>query len=348
MGNNNCCEADSKQTEANNNLDSSHSTKKDRSFEVESKIRSANPLFNAAPAPYNIQLAKTREQFKPMLERANLLIPGQLNQELERLLLQTPKSWAAAKDDLKSLLKIAHLSFGGKKVSGDLRMQEVKMATGTYYGQANEGAPNGFGKLLTSDGKLFVGWFLKGVLHGPGLSALKRGNNYYFQGEFVDGKITCKEGRIFDKALRLKYVGEFKNDTADGRGMEELDDGSLYLGNYSQGIKHNYAKLFWGDGSIYIGDHVDCVKEGEGVYYAAGKGVYRGGWREDEMDGPGEYRYGDGSVYIGYYSRGLKEGEGVVTRADGVSIEGRFCKGEYSGDMRIHTPDGKIVTKHIN
>lgn len=45
------------------------------------------------------------------------------------------------------------------------------------------------------------------------------------------------------------FTGEWMNDKPHGTGKEEYKDGSMYVGNFINGIKEGHGNFKWPDGS---------------------------------------------------------------------------------------------------
>lgn len=77
------------------------------------------------------------------------------------------------------------------------------------------------------------------------------------------------------------------------RGIElgpyKYHDGSTYLGEYLNGLKHGFGEMVWVDGSIYQGVFYKdkCVHYGRLVQ--SDGDVYQGEWANDRAEGQGEF-----------------------------------------------------------
>lgn len=113
--------------------------------------------------------------------------------------------------------------------------------------------PNGFGRLLSVDGSFYEGDFFNGVAHtAKGLYIYPDGS-YYF-GEISNNKAEGKGTFVFKIGAELKYEGEWLDDMPDGRGTEDLLDGSHYDGEFKCGIKSGKGIFIWPNGDKYKGE----------------------------------------------------------------------------------------------
>jgi hypothetical protein len=81
------------------------------------------------------------------------------------------------------------------------------------------------------------------------------------------------------------------------------------------------------DGSVYDGEWIDGLKEGRGTFRWSDGSSYSGTWLADKMHGQGIYASSDGSQkYIGAWEFGLRQGQGVLSDALGT------YEGEWRND----------------
>ena len=149
--------------------------------------------------------------------------------------------------------------------------------------------------MTLSNGDVFEGPFMAGVLHGEG--TINYANGDVFRGTFVQG---VRSGKGEFRAKHLRYEGAWANDNAHGTG--KLVAGQcVYQGTFNDGA--------------FV----------QGEYTAPSGDVFSGSFHcMNLLDGQGLAKYKDGSVYKGNWRRGLKEGEGKLEWPDGSSITGTF------------------------
>ena len=64
-----------------------------------------------------------------------------------------------------------------------------------------------------------------------------------------------------------KYIGEFKNDLRDGKGIVYYNSGSRYEGDWKNNKMEGKGIYYYNDGNRYEGDWKNDKKEGKGIYY---------------------------------------------------------------------------------
>jgi len=85
-----------------------------------------------------------------------------------------------------------------------------KQKHGFYFGQVAEGVPNGQGFLTLSSGSTYEGGFKDGLMHGVG--------------EMIG----------IDQGISVKTIGQFKFDKANGQGIVNFPDGSIFIGEFRE------------------------------------------------------------------------------------------------------------------
>jgi len=128
------------------------------------------------------------------------------------------------------------------------------------------------------------------------------------------------------------YVGE-RNATGKmhGLGIETYYDGSVYNGEFKNGLNHGYGVYTTAGGDVYAGKWKNGNLNGPGTCTFAGGDVYEGDFKDNIIDGYGVYKYSNGGLYTGMYKNGKKNGYGTLKYADGRVLEGTFKNGEFVG-----------------
>ena len=105
-----------------------------------------------------------------------------------------------------------------------------------YRGEVDsKSRPNGNGIMIYSDGTINEGNFVKGSREG--VNYLKRCNGNTF-------------------------LGTFRNDCPNGYGTETLNaEQTLYYGYMKDGLKHGRGTLNYKDGTVYKGEFLNGVKQ---------------------------------------------------------------------------------------
>lgn len=120
----------------------------------------------------------------------------------------------------------------------------------------------------------------------------------------------------------------------NGLGVELLPDGSIYAGEFREGI-HNGRGVIKMPEIMYSygGDWVEGAYNGCGVEDMADIGghVYQGQFLEGKRSGYGLMKYCNGDQYKGQWLGDETHGRGKHTYADGYSYEGQFKTGMRHG-----------------
>ena len=127
-----------------------------------------------------------------------------------------------------------------------------------YEGQMMGDQLKGKGHMLTKKGDLYVCPFSQNLPNGIGAVYMSDGS-YFFgmidRGNLKSGKMIYEDGTI--------YIGEFKNGLRHGQGNYQYKDGSRYEGKWDNNYEHGNGKLikavFYENGKI-----VEPNRTGEG------------------------------------------------------------------------------------
>ena len=167
-------------------------------------------------------------------------------------------------------------------------------------GTWRNGEFTGWGRESRRNKEVLEGKFINGLLNGKGI--FKNSRNNLYTGDFVDSK---KEGLGELYTNRIHYIGEFKSDKLDGKGIIEfLKEGHKYEGDFKNNEINGRGVFQWKNGDVYEGDMTD-----------------------GKMNGVGIYRYADGQIYEGEYLNGIREGKGRIIVNNMVIFDGEFREG---------------------
>lgn len=98
------------------------------------------------------------------------------------------------------------------------------------------------------------------------------------------------------KKHQLHYVGQVKNNKANGHGIAIFDTGSRYEGNWSDNLRQGEGSFYWLDGQYYKGAYDNDLRNGLGTYVWPNGEKYVGQWKNDQRDGKGIFYNKDGKV----------------------------------------------------
>ena len=184
------------------------------------------------------------------------------------------------------------------------------LLSGSAYSQCVSGnCVDGYGTQVVGIGHKYIGEWKDGKRHGQGTSIHVNEN-----GEITD-----------------KFVGSFKNDRLDGKGIYTLLIGSgaviKYDGEYKEGFQHGKGFAIYSNGSTYEGEFVRGRKHGYGTWTWLNVGKYEGEFKNGKRDGEGTYIYEEGhktaeGIYLGEWKDGKRHGQGKYTMKNGVVQEG--------------------------
>ena len=98
------------------------------------------------------------------------------------------------------------------------------------------------------------------------------------------------------KGSTIYYVGEVRNNKANGKGVALYSTGSRYQGEWKDNFKHGEGTFYWPDGERYNGNYVNDRREGVGTYYWPNGEKFAGGWKNDRRNGNGAFYNEDGEI----------------------------------------------------
>ena len=125
------------------------------------------------------------------------------------------------------------------------------------------------------------------------------------------GKMTQANGTV--------YEGDFKDGLANGSGKCKFSNGDVYEGEFKNDLMHGKGKCVYADGEVYEGNWLNNAMT-HGVLKFNGGDVYEGDFVNGERHGIGIMRYTDGDVYEGEYANGQRHGRGKITANGDVYI----------------------------
>lgn len=224
---------------------------------------------------------------------------------------------------LPSLRNVIAFSTGDEKTRYGLLLDNIEMYAQTssgystkdgnvliyadetrYKGTIKNDKPEGFGKLMRSNGSYYEGEFHSGLMDGKGKLVSVFGVTY--QGDFKQGIMQGKGEILYVQPYRLKtYNGDVHYGFANGTGIL-VDENGTYTGNFWYSLPH-------GQGS-FVAKESKTLINGNWVY-----GGYQ--WSPE-----------DNEFFVGGINvNGKKEGQGVcVSMSNGEPII--YCK--YNNGVR--------------
>ena len=167
---------------------------------------------------------------------------------------------------------------------------------------------------------------------------------YVYEGARVQGEtveIASGEG---DQRLTKEVV---LDGARQGKGTATFPDGSVYEGEFSDGVRHGTGKYTYaapppGEDEEpkpplgeYNGAWKEGRKEGIGIMVYANKAKYHGNWKDGKQDGTGTLYYPNGDIYTGSWHAGKKHGPGTyffketATKVTGVWDYNQLATGTF-------------------
>ena len=128
-----------------------------------------------------------------------------------------------------------------------------------------------------------------------------------------------------------RYEGVFKNDNFEGYGILYYSNGDRYEGELKDGKKEGYGILYYYDGDRYEGEFKNSMREGYGIYYFADGRRYEGEWKNNKIEGYGIYYYSNGDRYEGELKDCKIEGYGILYYSNGNKYEGEWKDDKREG-----------------
>ena len=193
-------------------------------------------------------------------------------------------------------------------------------------GTWRNGEFTGWGRESRRNKEVLEGKFINGLLNGKGI--FKNSKNNLYTGDFVNSK---REGTGELYTNRIHYIGEFKEDKLNGKGIIEfLKEGHKYEGDFQNNEINGIGIFQWKNGDIYQGEMTN-----------------------GKMNGHGIYKYANGQIYDGEYNNGIREGKGRIIINNTIVYDGEFRgghrveQGRSTGSIRF-TNNGNVDNNDTN
>lgn len=200
----------------------------------------------------------------------------------------------------------------------------------SYDGGLVEGNLSGTGTMKLANGESYVGDFKDGKREGNGKYNWESGASYdgAWAGDQMSGTGTYSyadesyASGTFDKNEFISGSYYLKNDfgayTFTITDKEptavkmELEGGTVYEGDISDGELTGQANIKYSNGDTYSGNVTNGQKTKTGIYTWAGGASYDGSWVDDQMQGNGTYMYSkneEGYKLVGKFENGKPTGQ---------------------------------------
>ena len=165
-------------------------------------------------------------------------------------------------------------------------------------------------------------------------------------GDCSNGRGTLELKTPFGKGF---FVGSFRDSEFHGYGRLEVPvsftEKSIYLGNWSRGIRTGRGSYWNGKGNLYIGQWRDDKRNGIGSYFfnlpdwhenehteywlRENTENYSGEFVNDHYQGQGTYRWPNGSKFVGGFFASGKHGQGTFYYETGSARKQLWNYGDF-------------------
>ena len=133
-----------------------------------------------------------------------------------------------------------------------------------------------------------------------------------------------------------------ENQVRNGYGRKTYSNGTVYEGEFQEGVADGRGTFYYTNGSVYQGDVKNGSFEGRGTLRYAGGTVYEGTFQNHQFHGRGRIRFADGAAYEGDFQQGKRQGNGRYVFASGTAYDGEFQDDQFHGRGRICYADGSV------
>ena len=185
-----------------------------------------------------------------------------------------------------------------------------------FYGKKEiDGTKNSFGIIKWEDGSKLTTTFNNSKINNYGIFKDTNNSNdinetSYFYGYYKDN-IPKGYGYFIKNSIKIESDGWYKNNI-NGIGIEfNLEDDSIYKGEYINSKKCGLGIFRYNDGTISYGEWLENKLNGYGIIQFTNDCIYIGEFKNNLFDGFGEFLWPDGKYYCGNYKFGIKNGFGI-------------------------------------
>jgi len=172
---------------------------------------------------------------------------------------------------------------------------------GRYYGEIENGIPNGKGVVKTIDKQKYDGEWKNGRRHGKGIYIIP--DSIEYEGEWKDGKTSGQGILTFNNGD--KYVGGWKNGKKNGQGTLTSENKGTYSGEWKNGYPHGQLTSISPEGNKYIGEWENGRQHGIGKFISVDGVTMSGEFKNKEWWNVTIYDL-NGNI-LGKYVNGVKQ-----------------------------------------
>ena len=151
--------------------------------------------------------------------------------------------------------------------------------------------------------------------------------------------IRYPHGDIYDGEVKH---GKNMEHIPNGRGKYISPNGTIYEGDWNDGVRHGRGKQIWSDGSVYDGEWKDHQRHGRGRQNWSNGSVYDGEWKDDQRHGRGRQNWFNGDDYDGEWNNDNLTGKGKYTWSNSNIYEGDWKDFGRHGIGKMTWPNGTV------
>ena len=166
-----------------------------------------------------------------------------------------------------------------------------------------------------------------------------------YVGEYRDDKANGQGTYTF--ADGDKYVGKFRDNKFNGQGTYTFVEGIKYVGEYRDNKRHGQFTVTYASGDKFVGEFRDGKKNGQGTHTSASGNRYVGEYRDGKRNGQFTVTFASGDKFVGEFRDDKANGQGTYTYADGSKDVGTFKDDALNGYAVRYDSDGTILKQGI-
>ena len=207
-------------------------------------------------------------------------------------------------------------------------------ASGTRFeGNWVDGKMHGRGKMEYADGSEFSGNFKNNLRHGHGTMYYGKGNGTPYESPL---KSNSGRGKVLDGYGRCRYSGGWQHDRWHGHGVYYCSDGTMYEGEFRNGVRHGQGKQTLIPTTEEAGENlptISAVRLVHGMDALYRPSVYEGSFVDGAWQGRGRLTFHGGFAIAGDFRPSPLGGgtpQGVCTVTFSEKMAGRSRKALFS------------------
>lgn len=146
----------------------------------------------------------------------------------------------------------------------------------------------------------------------------------------TSGKVSHPAGNPSTTSASVKVLNGYK--------VEIYSDGSIYDGNFNNGIKSGQGTMTYPNGKRYVGNWENDKPNGQGSYTLTDGTRYQGEFKNGMKNGQGSIVWKNGNKYEGMWKDDKRNGYGIFTHADGSRKDG-----DWKDDVLVNPRNASYV-----